>query len=270
MSGAEKKSAPASNDVKFDYKPRINPFLAAEKVTIKVDTTDVKFDCKPRINPFLTTEKITIKVNTTDVKTGSTPTTALRKESIIDEDGAQVFVVRGWINSELANKMCSKLRTDVKFECHSVQMMGKSIQQPRQIYACGETPTGKHVYSGLSLNLNKWIPEVKEIRDRIEKEYAFPANACLLNEYKDGSQYVGYHSDKEVSQKFLNVVCTVSLGGTRAFLLKHKKTGKLIKVDLNSGDLCIMQGRCQELWKHQIPKRAHADYRISLTYRILE
>lgn len=141
------------------------------------------------------------------------------------------------------------------------------INQPRQIYACGHAKF--HKYSRLTLPLHPWLPEVKEDADRIAKEFGFISDGCLLNEYKDGSQYVGYHADKEGQNKFIKEVYTLSLGATRAFNLKHNTTGKLVKVNLNSGDLCVMLGKCQSEWQHTIPKRANAGYRISETFRLL-
>src|SRR5581483_10572715 len=105
------------------------------------------------------------------------------------------------------------------------KIMGRSILQPRQIFATGETGL-QYRYSGLTLAVEPWIPEVKVIKDLIEVH--LPAlfarlgmqaekitfNSCLLNEYKDGSQYIGWHSDKE-SMGAGNAVVTVSLGGSR-------------------------------------------------------
>ena len=37
--------------------------------------------------------------------------------------------------------------------------------------------------------------------------------------------------------------------------------------DLGRGDLFVMGGACQHDWEHSVPKVAHAEPRISITYR---
>jgi alkylated DNA repair dioxygenase AlkB len=220
----------------------------------------------------------TLNLNTVESAL-STTSNSMKKEILIDADGALVFVIRNWL-PQMGKQLLYKLQTEVKFERHPVNTPQGPVMQPRQIYACGDTTNvsggsnvgggdRKHNYSGLSLTLHKWVPEVKDIRDRIAKEFNFPADSCLINEYKDGKQSIGYHGDKETNGKYNNAVYTVSLGGTRDFCLKNNATGKVIKTPLNNGDLCAMLGTCQVLWKHSIPKRAKADARISLTYRRL-
>ena len=96
-------------------------------------------------------------------------------------------------------------------------------------------------------------------------------NACLINYYRNGTDSISSHSDKEALGPGC-AVATVSLGATRTFVLKKKiKVGHrfpTIKVALEDGDLCLMAGRCQELWTHAIPKELTVtEGRMSLTYR---
>eukprot|EP01137_Pigoraptor_chileana_P004986 Opistho-2@2763 len=96
-------------------------------------------------------------------------------------------------------------------------------------------------------------------------------NSCLLNEYRNGSQYIGFHADDEKDLGENRMVATVSLGGARDFVLKPKKSEgeKTTKILLESGSLVVMAGECQRLYHHSIPKRASAEYRVSLTFRRL-
>lgn len=92
-----------------------------------------------------------------------------------------------------------------------------------------------------------------------------------MNHYRNGSDYVAYHSDDE-AMGLMNGVVTVSLGATRRFLLKHKDTKTVTQLVLNSGDLVAMLGRCQDDYQHSIPKEALSvvsQPRISLTYRLI-
>lgn len=214
-----------------------------------------------------------------------TETKQAKVDVIIQEKGALACVIREWYPPAAALELCGKLKREGRWRSEAVKMMGKSIMQPRQIIATGNTGL-KHSYSGLTLEVEPWIPEVKAMKDLIEAhlpalfatlgfklEEKVEFNSCLLNEYKDGSQYIGYHSDKE-SMGAYNSVVTVSLGGSRDFYFKNKVKQangefRTIKTTLHNGDIVIMWGRCQELFTHSIPKRAHGDYRISLTYRLI-
>ncbi len=57
----------------------------------------------------------------------------------------------------------------------------------------------------------------------------------------------------------LPTIASLSLGGTRDFLLKHKADGgRRERFLLESGDLVVMRGTTQSNWLHSIPKRAQA------------
>src|SRR5580692_9065057 len=102
---------------------------------------------------------------------------------VINDQGAQAILSRQWLPKEIADLLCDKLRKEVKFEIHQIQIYGKTIDQPRRQYACGDLDNKFHNYSGTSITLNEWIPELKEIRDRLTKETGAKLNSCLMNEY---------------------------------------------------------------------------------------
>lgn len=187
---------------------------------------------------------------------------------VINDQGAIAVISRQWLPKDIADKLCEKLQKEVKFNTYKIQIYGKTIDQPRRQYACGDPDNKFHHYSGTSIELNEWIPELKEIRDRLTKETGSKLNSCLINEYATGKQYIGYHSDREASG-INDTVMIVSLGGPRDFCFKRKSDSSVIKLSLNSGDALIMTGKCQHLYQHTVPKRAYANYRISLSYRNL-
>ncbi|KAJ5130027.1 Oxoglutarate/iron-dependent dioxygenase [Penicillium bovifimosum] len=120
-------------------------------------------------------------------------------------------------------------------------------------------------------------------------------NFCLVNYYASGEDSIAFHSDDE---RFLGAqpnIASLSLGGERDFLMKHKPfvdtgvsngagaagtrvsgtrvTGvsgtvsgggldgsattpvQQIKMKLGSGDMVVMRGETQANWLHSIPKR---------------
>ncbi|KAJ5771117.1 uncharacterized protein N7511_003168 [Penicillium nucicola] len=121
-------------------------------------------------------------------------------------------------------------------------------------------------------------------------------NFCLVNYYASGEDSIAFHSDDE---RFLGSepnIASLSLGGERDFLMKHKPyapvqipiqrgestTGDVgrtlvrpqeqIKMGLNSGDMVVMRGATQANWLHSIPKRKGkagemTRGRINITFR---
>lgn len=184
---------------------------------------------------------------------------------IINDNGSLVLVTRSYLEKEKSLVLMEKLVKEVAWRDESVTLYGKKIMQPRRIYGCGDEGI-THNYSGLSLPLEPWIPEIKELKDKISAELDLELNSCLLNYYRDGKDYIGWHSDKEIAED--SGVITISLGGSRDFYFK-KKDCKVdtIKTMLHTGDLTLMYGNTQRDYTHSIPKRAHAEPRISLTFR---
>lgn len=182
-------------------------------------------------------------------------------EVVLDQDDCRVYIVRSWHQG--ASELCEKLRTEIPWEQHEVVVGGRKSKEKRRSYSCGDEGV-VHNYSGNTRVLHPWIPEISDVRDCLKEVGKF--NSCIINEYSSGSDYICYHSDRNlVSEQ----IVSLSLGGSRDFCFKEKTTGKVIKTTLHNGDLCLILGRTNELYQHSIPKRAHADYRISVTYRFV-
>lgn len=116
---------------------------------------------------------------------------------------------------------------------------------------------------------------VRRLKEKIEDFYntkhgtniAF--NVCLLNFYEDGSQRIGWHSDREEIGRD-TPIASVSLGATRDFCLRSKTAGGQDRatVSLQSGSLVIMENICQHQYLHSIPRQAQiTEGRINLTFR---
>jgi hypothetical protein len=98
-------------------------------------------------------------------------------------------------------------------------------------------------------------------------------NYCLLNHYRNGEEYMSYHSDDESSLCPHCPIASVSLGVTRSFDVRQKvKKGnnnkKQSRIPLGDGDLLVMFPPMQHYYEHSIPveKRVVGE-RINLTFR---
>jgi alkylated DNA repair dioxygenase AlkB len=190
-------------------------------------------------------------------------------ETLVDKDGALVVIFRQWLIKKDAEKLFQRLYETIPWisgEDRPIKMYGKEHAQPRKMYMMGDSTPQK--YSGLSYDPQTWDPDLLFIRKEIEKQLQCDLDSCLLNLYENGKSGISYHSDREASGDN-DVVVILSLGGTRDFLLKNKETKKVIKTKVGSGDLMLMAGTCQRLYKHSVPKRVRAETRISASYRYL-
>jgi alkylated DNA repair dioxygenase AlkB len=93
-------------------------------------------------------------------------------------------------------------------------------------------------------------------------------NGILVNEYKDGTDYIGDHSDDETGLTQAGVV-SISYGEERIFRIRDKKTKKIVH-DEPTTQYGILQMSCnfQKLYTHGIPTQKKIKTpRISFTFR---
>jgi alkylated DNA repair dioxygenase AlkB len=123
-------------------------------------------------------------------------------------------------------------------------------------------------YSGVEHQAVPWPDYLLPIRRRVEEVAEAPLNSLLLNFYRDGTDSIGYHTDAEPELGLNPIVPSLSLGGTRRFILRHERTKERLTFDLGHGSLLIMAGTTQHHWKHAVPKTNEAvGERINLTFR---
>lgn len=159
-------------------------------------------------------------------------------------------------------------------------MMGDWVLQPRLTAWYGD-PFASYTYAGLENHPLHWLPELHHLRIRIETELGLPFNSVLLNLYRDGRDYMGWHSDNEKSLGTDPVIASISLGAVRRFSIRPNKTCEPMqrKTDLNncrtdlhleSGSLLLMSKGFQGLYKHALPKALRIfEARINLTFRLI-
>lgn len=135
----------------------------------------------------------------------------------------------------------------------SQRMYDKTVQMPRLYAVLPEDGPGH--------------PVLEQVRRTLEARYgeAFPRLSLAL--YRDGSDSVAWHGDRVARRMRQALVATVSVGGTRRFLLRPYGGGPSIARTLGHGDLLVMGGTCQRTWQHSIPKVAHAEPRIAIMFR---
>ena len=171
-----------------------------------------------------------------------------------------------------ATALYNTLLNELPWQSDIVTLFGKTHITTRQIVWMGDTDAD-YQYSGHVRQTVPWSDIVFHVKQEIEQALAKIGvttnfNTCLLNYYPSGADGMGYHADDEKELGHQPVIASLSLGATRKFVFKHKKTQDKVELYLESGQLVVMHGDTQTFWKHTITKTKTVDAgRISLTFR---
>jgi alkylated DNA repair dioxygenase AlkB len=164
------------------------------------------------------------------------------------------------------------LVTELPWQEDIVTLFGKTHVTTRQIVWMGDSDID-YQYSGHTRQTIPWTDTMFHVKQHVEQQLLALGidtnfNSCLLNYYPSGDDGMGYHADDERELGEQPIIASLSLGTTRKFVFKHKKTQDKVELYLESGQLIVMHGDTQSFWKHSITKtKTVATGRISLTFR---
>jgi len=194
-----------------------------------------------------------------------------RSVNKILENKSKIIYIPNFISSSESKKLYDELVNNPNWMQGTYQMFGKPVKTPRLLWAMrNETfdvpssynVTGNSIYSKL----------VDKLKKKVEKKTKHVMNYAQLNYYRDGQDYIGWHSDSEVKKG--DLIASISLGAERKFSLRHKdyKTNKDIpkyNFKLGNGSLLIMDyNTANKYWKHCLPKMKNvSEGRINITFR---
>eukprot|EP01090_Pellita_catalonica_P022142 TRINITY_DN848_c0_g1_i1.p1 TRINITY_DN848_c0_g1~~TRINITY_DN848_c0_g1_i1.p1 ORF type:complete len:271 (-),score=33.66 TRINITY_DN848_c0_g1_i1:729-1511(-) len=90
----------------------------------------------------------------------------------------------------------------------------------------------------------------------------------LINLYRNGKDYISWHSDGEAIKPHNCIVGSLSIGAPRRFLLRETTTNTKTEYILQPGSLITMEHATQKHFKHSVPKQLRVTApRINLTFR---
>ena len=183
----------------------------------------------------------------------------------------QVIIYQHFFDHKESDRFFLELLNDINWQQDKIRIFGKEVNLPRLTAWYGDS--GKsYTYSGITMNPDLWSLNLLAIKERIEETVQVNFNSVLANLYRNGQDYVSWHSDDEKELGKNPTIASVSFGATRRFLLRHRSNKNLETVDLSlgHGSLLIMKGSTQHYWKHQVPKTAKVKTeRINLTFRVV-
>ena len=172
-----------------------------------------------------------------------------------------------FLDAQFAMRAFNQIRDESQWEQPEITIFGNTVLEPRLSTWHNELGEG-YKYSGVMRRAQPLSKTLSDIRKRCSEVTNTPFNSALVNFYRNGQDGVGWHSDNEACNGPEPTIASVSLGATRRFDMRHRKTGETIKIQLESGSLLVMAGKSQQYWVHQVAKtkRVH-EPRINLTFR---
>lgn len=174
----------------------------------------------------------------------------------IVERGGDVRLFRRWLAAPEADALLASIRANTAWTQERRKMYDRFVDVPREQAWRGDDRAAP------------WSEELLAVRRRLEEQLGARFSFVLLNRYRNGSDSVAWHNDREVKGLAHPVVASLSLGASRAFDLRPKDDRKrVLSIDLEHGDLLVMQGDTQLNWEHRVAKVRASGERINLTFR---
>ena len=184
----------------------------------------------------------------------------------------EAYYLGEFIPKPRADTLFEVLRRQLSWHQPRVRICGRMVRSPRLAAWHGD-PGAVYTYSGSTNEPLPWLPELRDLRDCVQRACGARFNSVLANLYRDGRDSMGWHSDAETELGSEPVIASLSVGGARRFLLRHRKrkSHPRTAVILQPGSLLLMCGSTQRYWRHRVPPtKRPVDPRINLTYRNLQ
>ncbi|HEX5586812.1 MAG TPA: alpha-ketoglutarate-dependent dioxygenase AlkB [Acidimicrobiia bacterium] len=173
-------------------------------------------------------------------------------ERVALTQGAWIDVARGWLRG--ADTLFDELVDAVPWRQGRRRMYDRVLDDPRL----------SHWYaSGAPLP----HPVLDDIARALAAHYGVQFGPVGFNYYRDGSDSVAFHADRELRTIDDTIVAVLTIGARRPFLVRPRSGGRSLDLSPASGDLLVMGGACQRHHEHGVPKVARAGPRISATWR---
>ena len=174
-----------------------------------------------------------------------------------------------WLQGSTADLLFAQLLAELPWEARPIVVAGREVMQPRLMAWAGELP---YRYSGQTLPPGPVHPALADLMARASAECGVPFNHVTVNLYRNGKDYIGFHTDSERELGRDPVVASLSLGVVRRFVLEKKGRRRTKRnLRLAHGSLLVMGGTCQHNWYHGLPKDAECtSERINVTFRWLK
>lgn len=197
---------------------------------------------------------------------GGHPDWAVLPGELIELPGARLYYERDFVADSGA--IYQALQQQVAWRQERIRLFGREHPQPRLSAWYGDSEAS-YRYSGLALTPLPWLAPLQALRRQLQQHLGCRFNSVLLNWYRHGQESMGLHADDEPELGAEPVIAAISLGAERRLVFRHRQRVEApVALAPADGSLLVMAGRCQALWRHELPKtRRPVGGRISLTFR---
>ena len=188
------------------------------------------------------------------------------KRQVFDLPDADIWLEPGFLSRSVAEDWFRRLQDGLSWRQEDIEMFGRVHPVPRLSCWLGDDGQA-YTYSGIRHEPEPWGP-AEALRQQIEACTGDRFNSALANLYRDGADTVSWHADDEPELGRCPRIASLSLGGTRRFVLRHKQTRQKLTLELTPGSLLWMGGLTQHAWEHSVPRtKRPVGPRINLTLR---
>eukprot|EP00877_Chromochloris_zofingiensis_P012627 jgi/Chrzof1/7618/Cz02g30130.t1 len=185
------------------------------------------------------------------------------------QDDLDLLLIKGFLQPQTAKQLYQWCLTALPWYHVQYKKYGRDFSTPRYttVFGQDDTRSPPHIYQQTPKPIPPTLQQLIQcVCDLLADGTQF--NFTLMNFYLSGQNSISYHSDDESFLGPNPTIASLSLGGARRFLMRHKTLKhKKETFILDDGDLIVMRGPTQSNWEHAVPKTVRAQPRINITLR---
>tara|TARA_B110000261_G_C12965265_1_gene310281 strand:+ start:185 stop:793 length:609 start_codon:yes stop_codon:yes gene_type:complete len=186
----------------------------------------------------------------------------------LDSNKSAITFISNFLDKETTEKLFNNLTKTTPWEQGVYKMFGRDVKTPRLLWAMRDDNFDiekSYDITGSSI----WNNDIKKIKTNVENIIKKNIKYAQINYYRDGNDYIGWHTDSEVMKG--DLIASISIGATRKFQFQSidNKESKY-EIELTNGSLIIFdEDAAKTNWKHRIPKQPKIqEGRINITFRL--
>jgi len=180
---------------------------------------------------------------------------------------AELELIEGFYTAVESERLYQRLLKEQNWPDNRYAVAGRQFVLPR--LQTWHADLGiVYSYSNNLLQTRPWTPLLSGIRSKVEALLNYRFNSVLVNLYRTGEDYVGWHADNEPELGSRPFIASLTFGAERPFAFHHKKSSVQGRLLLRSGSLLVMRPDFQHHWLHSVPiEKSLTQGRINLTFR---
>ena len=155
-------------------------------------------------------------------------------------------------------------QSGVGWRQNDIRVFGQWHKEPRLTAWWGPS----YQYATVQWPARQWDGAMEILAQEVQQCAGATYNAVLVNGYRNGQDAMGWHRDNE-PEIDTSSIASLSLGASRTFKIRDRRTSEVLNIELHHGDLLLME-HLQEDHEHSVPRRKRVqEPRLNFTFRRL-